>query len=211
MHSFLIEKFDWVFIGRKLFITPPPPPLYLNEMLNSVIALWIMLFGTYKIGKSSFGHHICDRQPLKKCVTGKFGIWPYFHLYCVQLKKRPALKDNMENIIFYQDNAPCHISQEKQIELDLINFRDFRTPLNFAAVCSVSLFEVTGSKTSTNSARNLYECWVHWLRTILKTFMINGLPGTESASGHTENTLKSIFKNLITSWRLWRRAPGLYR
>jgi hypothetical protein len=47
MHSFLIEKFDWVFIGSKLFITP----LYLHEMLNSVIALWIMLFGTYKIDK----------------------------------------------------------------------------------------------------------------------------------------------------------------
>jgi hypothetical protein len=35
--------------------------------------------------------------------------------YCVKLKKRPALIDNMENIIFYQDNAPCHKSQETEI------------------------------------------------------------------------------------------------
>lgn len=41
-------------------------------------------------------------------------------LNTVKLKKRPALIDNMENIIFYQDNAPCHRSQETQIELDVM-------------------------------------------------------------------------------------------
>jgi hypothetical protein len=43
--------------------------------------------------------------------------------YCVQLKQRPALIDNMENIIFHQDNAPCHRSQETQLELDVIGFQ----------------------------------------------------------------------------------------
>jgi histone-lysine N-methyltransferase SETMAR len=38
-------------------------------------------------------------------------------------KKRPALIDNMENIIFHQDNAPCHRSQETQLELDVIGFQ----------------------------------------------------------------------------------------
>ena len=42
--------------------------------------------------------------------------------YWVQFKKRPALTDNMENIIFYQDNALCHRSQETQLELDVIGF-----------------------------------------------------------------------------------------
>jgi hypothetical protein len=35
--------------------------------------------------------------------------------YYAKLKKRPALIDNMENIIFYQDNAPCDRSKETQI------------------------------------------------------------------------------------------------
>jgi hypothetical protein len=48
MHSFLIEQFDLVFIENKFFITS----LYLHLMLNSVISLKIMLFGTYKINKS---------------------------------------------------------------------------------------------------------------------------------------------------------------
>jgi hypothetical protein len=40
--------------------------------------------------------------------------------YCVKLKKRPTIIDNMENIIFYQDNAPCYRSQETQIKLDVM-------------------------------------------------------------------------------------------
>jgi hypothetical protein len=53
MHSFLIEKFGLDFIENKFLITS----LYLHEMLNSVISLQIMLFGPYKIDKSSLEHH----------------------------------------------------------------------------------------------------------------------------------------------------------
>jgi hypothetical protein len=60
--------------------------------------------------------------------------------YCVKLKKRPALLENMENIIFYQDNAPCHRSQETQIELDVIGFQRLPYALR---LCSVFLFNIT--------------------------------------------------------------------
>ena len=60
--------------------------------------------------------------------------------YYVKLKKRPALIDNMENIIFYQDNAPCDRSKETQIELDVIGFQRLPYALR---LCSVSLFEIT--------------------------------------------------------------------
>jgi hypothetical protein len=32
--------------------------------------------------------------------------------YCVKLKKRPALIENTQNILFNQDNAPCYRSQD---------------------------------------------------------------------------------------------------
>jgi hypothetical protein len=60
--------------------------------------------------------------------------------YCVKLKKRPELIDNMENIIFYQDNAPCHRSPEREIEIDVIGFQRLPYALR---LCSISLFKIT--------------------------------------------------------------------
>jgi hypothetical protein len=48
MHSFLIGKFDLECIKNKFLITS----LYLHEMLNWVIYLYLMLIGTYNIDKS---------------------------------------------------------------------------------------------------------------------------------------------------------------
>jgi hypothetical protein len=60
--------------------------------------------------------------------------------YCVQLKKRPTLIDNMENIIFYQDKAHSNRSQETQFGLDGIGFQRLPYVLR---LCDVSLFEIT--------------------------------------------------------------------
>lgn len=34
----------------------------------------------------------------------------------------------MENIIFHQDNAPCHIAQHTQLELDVLGFQRLAHP-----------------------------------------------------------------------------------
>jgi hypothetical protein len=80
--------------------------------------------------------------------------------YCVQLKKHPALIDNMENIIFYQDNAPCHRSQETQSELDVIGFQKLPYALR---LCSVSLFEITITR---SKVQKLYQETLRVLNTL---------------------------------------------
>jgi hypothetical protein len=103
----------------------------------------------------------------------------------------------MVNIIFYQDNAPCHRSHKTQIEPDVIGFQRLPyTPVDFA------VFPYLKSQLRGHRFENFSEFsqeTLRVLRTLKQDNMINGSPDVDSGSRNTENTLKNIFKNLITS------------
>ena len=43
-------------------------------------------------------------------------------------KKRPQLASSLDHVILHQDNAPAHISQKTQLEIDLLEFQCLKHP-----------------------------------------------------------------------------------
>ena len=43
-------------------------------------------------------------------------------------KKRPAMAENIENIIYHHDNAPAHTASESELELSLLGFQRLPHP-----------------------------------------------------------------------------------
>ena len=43
-------------------------------------------------------------------------------------KKRPQLSSSLDHVILHQENAPAHISQKTQLEIDLLEFQCLKHP-----------------------------------------------------------------------------------
>ena len=56
--------------------------------------------------------------------------------YAAIRQKRPELSEQIENVIFHQDNTPAHTAAKKQLEIGLLGFDEITHPPSLKEITS---------------------------------------------------------------------------